>query len=381
MVGLRRGRPARAAWPARRALVFPARTALAPARAALALLALAVLAACGAPASQLTLLSGQTMGSAWTVKIAGALPMPREQLRDGVQARFDAVDAALSTYRPDSALNRFNEAPHDDWQQLDPLLFEVLQEALRLAAISEGAYDVTVAPLVDLWGFGPDPARHEPPPAGAIAAARAHVGWQKVQLDAGAMRARRPPGVRVDLSSLGKGAGVDAVATWLQAQGVHDYLIDLSGKLRAAGRNARGEPWRIAVEKPEADDPLGRPNITGEVVALDAQSVATAGDYRQYFESGGRHYSHLIDPRSGMPIDHGTLSATALADDCLRADAWATLLTVVSPQQAMQIAEAHGIAALLIVRDASGPGGGDAAGDARRNLRLWRSAGWPGHVR
>ncbi len=345
---------------------------------ALALLGLAALAACGAPASKVTLLSGQTMGSAWTVKIAGALPMSGEQLREGVQARFDAVDAALSTYRPDSALSRFNAAPDDDWQQLDPLLFEVLQEALRLAAISEGAYDVTVAPLVDLWGFGPDPARQAPPSAEAIAAARARVGWQQMQLDIEAMRARRPPGVRVDLSSLGKGAGVDAVAAWLAAQGVHDYLIDLSGKLRAAGRNAQGEPWRIAVEKPEADDPLGRPNITDEVVALDHQSVATAGDYRQYFESGGRHYSHLVDPRSGMPIDHGTLSATALAGDCLRADAWATLLTVVPPQEAVQIADAHGIAALLIVRDAGGEGDGEGdASGARRNLRLLRSAGWP----
>lgn len=310
-----------------------------------------LLVACGASAPRATLLSGQTMGSAWTVKIAGDLPRDAQALQAGIQARFDEVDAALSTYRADSALSRFNAAPHGDWQTLEPELFAVLHYALQLAEISGGAYDVTVGPLVDLWGFGPDPARTTAPDAAAIDAARQRTGWQKVELDVAGTRARRPPGVRVDLSSLGKGRGVDHVAAWLESQGVHNYLIDLSGKLRAAGTNAHAEPWRVAVEKPEADDPTGQPNITDAIVALRDQSIATAGDYRQYFESGGRHYSHLIDPGTGAPIDHGTLSATALASDCMRADAWATVLTVMPPEAALHVAQQHGIPALLIVRD------------------------------
>lgn len=320
--------------------------------------------ACGAPAPQVTLLGGQTMGSAWTVKIAGALPQDEAALRAGVQAQFDAVDAALSTYRADSALSRFNAAPDDGWQALDPELFEVLQYALQLAAISDGAYDVTIGPLVDLWGFGPDPARDSAPTHEQIEQARALVGWRKVELDADGHRARRPPGVRIDLSSLGKGRGVDRVAEWLDSQGVQHYLIDLSGKLRGTGHNAQGQPWRVAVEKPEADATSGEPNITDAVVDLRNESVATAGDYRRYFESGGRAYSHLVDPVTGQPIDHGTGSATALAPGCMAADAWATLLILAPPEKALQLADEHGIAAMLVVRE---PGDG---------YRMPASAAW-----
>lgn len=323
-----------------------------------------LLVACGAPAPQATLLSGTTMGSVWTVKVAGPLPMEPDALRNGVQAQFDTVDAALSTWRADSALSRFNAAAHADWQTLDAELFEVLDYALQLARISDGAYDITVGPLVDLWGFGPDPARSTAPSAEAIARARAQVGWHRIELDRQGRRARRAAGVRIDLSSLGKGRGVDRVAAWLESQGVHHYLIDLSGKLRAAGGNERGEPWRVAVEKPEADDPSGRPNITDAVIALQDEAVATAGDYRRYFESGGAHYSHLIDPASGMPVDHGTVSATALAADCMSADAWATLLVLMPHQAAQDLAARHGIPALLIVRDG-------------QDVRLLPGAHWP----
>lgn len=298
-----------------------------------------------------TLLAGETMGSAWTVKIAGPLPQSEDALRAGVQAQFDAVDAALSTYKTDSALSRFNDAPHADWQVLDPELFEVLQYALQLAALSEGAYDVTVGPLVDLWGFGPAPRRESPPDDAQIERVRALVGWRLVELDAAASRARRPVGVRVDLSSLGKGRGVDRVAQWLDDAGVQGYLIDLSGKLRAKGLNAEGEPWRVAVEKPEADDPSGNPNVTDAVVALRNESIATAGDYRRFFESGGAHFSHLIDPLTGRPIDQSTGSATARAADCMGADAWATLLTVMPAQRALALAEKQGIPALVIARE------------------------------
>ena len=192
-----------------------------------------MLAACvSQPAQRETLLSGETMGSVWTVKIAGALPDSAEALRAGVQARFEAVNQALSTYRADSALSRFNDEPSGEWVDVDPELAVVLAYALTLAAQSDGAYDVTVGPLVNLWGFGPDPATKRVPEATAIEAARARVGWRKVAVDEALHRARKPPGVRVDLSSLGKGRGVDRVAEYLDARGVTRYLIDLSGKLR-----------------------------------------------------------------------------------------------------------------------------------------------------
>jgi len=328
----------------------------------LALAASLLLAGCATPLPE-TLLTGETMGSAWTVKIAGVLPRPAADLQSGAQARFEAVNQALSTYRADSALSRFNDEASGGWENIDPELAAVLRYALTLAARSDGAYDVTVGPLVNLWGFGPDPATNRVPDAAAIEAARARVGWRKVQVDATADRARKQPGMRIDLSSLGKGRGVDRVAEYLDAQGVTNYLIDLSGKLRARGRNPRGDAWQVAVEQPAADDPSGAPRIVPAVVALHDRSIATAGDYRRFFESDGRHYSHIIDPRTGSPVEHATLSATALGATCMEADALATMFMVMDPDAALRVAESGNVPALLISRD----GGG---------FRLHSSSGW-----
>jgi FAD:protein FMN transferase len=324
-------------------------------RAVLAIAALswlAALAGCATrPAERETLLAGETMGSAWTVKVVGELPLPAEDLRAGIQSRFDAVNLALSTWRNDSALSRFNSSGTGEWQAVDPELATVMAYALSLAEASGGAYDVTVGPLVNLWGFGPDPATHRAPDSASIAQAKALVGWRQVEVDVARHRARKPPGVYVDLSSLGKGRGVDRVAEYLDAQGVNRYLIDLSGKLRARGRNAQGASWRVAVERPSADAATGEAGMDPVVVTLRDSSVATAGDYRRYFETGGRHYSHIIDPRTGAPVTHHTVSATALAAGCMEADALATMLMVMPPEEAMMLAARRRIAALLIARE------------------------------
>jgi thiamine biosynthesis lipoprotein len=294
------------------------------------------------------------MGSTWTVKVAGALPMPAEQLREGIQARFETVNQALSTWRADSALSRFNDDDRGDWVDIDPELAAVMAYALTLAQASDGAYDITVGPLVNLWGFGPEPATHRVPAAADIARARARTGWRKVEVDLAANRARKQPGVRVDLSSLGKGRGVDRVADYLDAQGVPNYLIDLSGKLRARGRNTAGGAWLVAVERPVADAGTDEAIVEPEVVPLHDSSVATAGDYRKFFETNGRHYSHIIDPRTGEPVTHRTVSATALAVTCMEADAWATVLMVMQPESALALAETLRIKALLIARERPG---------------------------
>jgi thiamine biosynthesis lipoprotein len=319
-------------------------------RVVVALTCLALAGCATRPAMQETLLSGQTMGSAWTLKIAGPLPASAEALQAGVQARFDAVNLALSTYRPDSALSRFNSDDTGQWVDIDPELGEVLFYALGLAEDSGGAYDVTVGPLVNLWGFGPDPATLRVPDAAALESARSRVGWRKVEVDASRRRARKTPGVRVDLSSLGKGRGVDRVAEYLDQGGVPNYLIDLSGKLRAHGVNVRGTPWRVAVEAPEADATSMRRPFEPQIVELEDQSVATAGDYRRFFEVDGKHFSHIIDPRTGWPVTHATVSASAIASDCMQADALATVLMAMSPDAAEAFASRRRLAALLIRR-------------------------------
>jgi thiamine biosynthesis lipoprotein len=332
-------------------------------RLLLAALSLALCGCAAQPRSGETLLEGETMGSAWTIKFAGALPLPAGELRAGAQARFDTVSQALSTYLATSALSRFNQQDDGAWVEIDPELATVMSYALSLAARSGGAYDVTVGPLVNLWGFGPDPATQRVPDAAAIEAARARVGWRKVEVDLAGHRARKQPGVRVDLSSLGKGRGVDRVAEYLDALGLTNYLIDLSGKLRARGHNSRGEPWRVAVEQPAADDPAGAARVVPASVVLRDRSVATAGDYRRYFETGGRHYSHIIDPRTGAPVEHATMSATALGATCMQADALATVFMVMPPDAALRLADELGVPALLISRAGAG-------------FRLDHSAGW-----
>jgi thiamine biosynthesis lipoprotein len=310
-----------------------------------------------------TLLAGETMGSAWTVKVNGTLPIPAEELRAGIQSRFEAVNQALSTWRADSALSRFNEDDSGEWREVDPELASVMSYALKLAEASDGAYDITVGPLVNLWGFGPDPATHRAPDAQAISRALSRVGWRKVEVDEARHRARKQPGVRVDLSSLGKGRGVDRVAEYLDAAGVSNYLIDLSGKLRARGHNSAGSAWRVAVERPIADAGTDSTAVEPEVVTLHDSSVATAGDYRRFFESDGRHYSHIIDPRTGEPVRHRTVSATSLDHDCMDADAWATVFMVMEPEKALALAAARNLEMLLIER---GP----------RGYRLRPSAAW-----
>jgi FAD:protein FMN transferase len=294
-----------------------------------------------------TLLQGETMGSAWTVKIAGALTVSAAQLQAGAQAQFEAVDQALSTYRATSDLSRFNSDDSGEWVSIDAQLGAVLSYALSLARRSDGAYDITVGPLVNLWGFGPDPAGNRVPDRAAIDAARARVGWRKVEVEATLTRARKPPGVRVDLSSLGKGRGVDRVAEYLDSAGVANYLVDLSGKLRARGSNGAGQPWRVAVEQPGADNTAA--GLPASIALRDA-SVATAGDYRRYFEVDGRHYSHIIDPQTGWPVTHATVSATAMGATCMEADALATVLMVMAPDAALRLADEARIPALLIAR-------------------------------
>lgn len=310
-----------------------------------------VLAACARPAQQeVTLLAGYTMGGDWTVKITGDLPMPEEQLRAGIQGQFDVVDAALSADRPDSALNRFNSASHGQWQVLEPELFEVLRYALEIAQISRGAYDPTIAPLVDLWASRPDGhMSHHRPDERKLAQALALVGWRQVQLDVPRRRARIPPGVRVDLSSLDGGRGVDRVAWWLRGQGINDFLIDLSGKLMASGRNARRASWSVAVRDIETAGPLGLPR-DGQIVRLQNQAIVTE-DKRHPVRRDGRQYVRYIDPASGMPIDHGTASGTVLANECMVADAWATLLMLMPREDAIVLADRYALAAQLVARE------------------------------
>jgi len=306
-------------------------------------------------AAQLQHLEGRTMGTTWSVRLVLSSPRPMQELQYGVQAELDRIDRQMSTYQPQSALSRFNRAPAGSWQRLPPEFFRVLQHALQLAQDSNGAYDPTIGPLVNLWGFGPDRRPHQPPGADAIAAAKARVGWWKVKLDPLGQRAWQPGGISLDLSAVAKGYGVDQVGRYLQRIGVDAWLVEVGGELKAYGRKPDGTPWRVGIERPNAA--AGAVNGADELVRtiqLDSRAIATSGDYRHVFEDGGRYYSHHIDPRSGYPVPHEVASVSVLADDCVQADPLGTTLSVLGAERGMAYARKHGLAVLMIVRTGQG---------------------------
>lgn len=298
--------------------------------------------------------SGQTMGSTYTVRLAGAgvTPARLERLQADVQSALDAVDTRMSLYRADSELVRFNQAAAGQAIALSPSLMQVLHAGQQVAALTDGAFDMTVAPLVMAWGFGPEVQAGGPavPSAVRVLAGRQALGFRALGLDADRSTAvKHRAGLQADLGGIAKGFGVDMAAQALLAQGVEHFMLEVGGEVRTAGRNAQGRPWQIGIEQPDAV-----PQRARLVVPLSGKAMATSGDYRIYFEQDGKRYSHEIDPRSGAPIDHGLASVTVVADDCLHADALATALIVMGPERGLALAQREHMAAHFIVRAADG---------------------------
>jgi thiamine biosynthesis lipoprotein len=320
-------------------------------RTSLLLVAIAAgaLAACSRPPQE-QVFSGPTMGTTYTVKTLDTGDVTASEIGGRIEATLAEVDVEMSTYRDDSALARFNASTSTDWYPVPGELAAVLEAAQELARLTDGAFDVTVAPLVDLWGFGPQGDPGAVPDPEALAAARARVGYGKleVRLDPPALRKQRAD-LEVDLNAIAPGHAVDRIAAQLEAIGVVDYLVDVGGELRVRGRNARGQPWRVAVERPSDG-----PREVYTVIELDTGAVATSGDYRQYFESNGRRYSHTIDPRTAEPVTHALASVAVVRESAMLADGLATALAVLGPEAGQALVESQHLAALFIVREGSG---------------------------
>jgi thiamine biosynthesis lipoprotein len=313
-------------------------------------------------------LGGATMGTRWHASVAAAPGADLHPLHDGVQACLDRVVAQMSTWERDSDISLYNRAPAGSWQALPQQFFDVLREALAIAAASEGAFDPSVGPLVEAWGFGPGGDGGRVPDEEALAQARARTGWQRIALDPVGQRVLQPGGTALDLSGIAKGHGVDAVVDWLQARGVPAALVEVGGELRGYGRKPDGSAWKVLAEAwPDADrdgdgdgGDAGAPGDAQRdaaaacVIELDDAAVATSGDHWHRFEHGGRLYSHTIDPRSGAPVAHAPAAVTVVAGTALAADAWATALTVLGPDAGLALAQARGLAARWVMRAADG---------------------------
>ena len=295
-------------------------------------------------------LSGETMGTTYHITVLnnGEAKADKEVIQQAVDKQLQQVNQQMSTYIPDSELSQLSSAPVDKAIKVSPDLFDVLMLSLQVSWLSNGAFDITVGPLVDLWGFGPGGAEHEDkvPTPEQIAEARKNVGYDALELDMVGHTVTKHRNVTLDLSGVAKGFGVDKVAELLDYAGFTDYMVEIGGELRLKGHNPRGEPWRIAIEEP---DP-GSIHVVHQALNISNEAMATSGDYRNYFEKNGRRYSHTIDPSTGYPIQHKLASVTVIAKNCAEADALATALDVLGPEKGMKLAKQQNLPVYMIVK-------------------------------
>ena len=306
-----------------------------------------VLSGCG-NGDSLETFGGPTMGSTYSIKYVrhASLPAPQE-VRVEVEKILADVDRQMSTYRADSDISRFNALPADRCQVMPAPLLELIRVGEQLSQQSEGSYDLTVEPLMNLWGFGPQGREEKVPDAAALAEVRQRVGHQHLRIDGD--RLCKDAAVEVDFNSIAAGYAIDTIAARLEALGIHDYLAEATGELKASGKKPDGSPWRIALEEPRDDQ-----QVAERVINVDGYGLSTSGDYRNYFQQDGRRYSHTFDARTGAPVLHDLASVTVIHPSALMADGLSTLLLILGPERAWDYAEKHDIGAFFVIRADTG---------------------------
>jgi len=301
------------------------------------------LTACGGEKLPVVHLHGDTMGTTYNVKyVVREGEQPVENLQQELDARLVKINQLMSTYDPESELSRFNQNRFTEPYPVSAETQKVVAEALRLGELSHGVLDITVGPLVNLWGFGPNKRPEKVPSEAQIAEVREYVGLDKLAVTDTGLRKTHPL-VYVDLSTIAKGYGVDEVAAILEDHGIDDYLVEIGGEMRVKGQRGNGDAWLIAVEKPVAGN-----RSVQKILSVGTNAVATSGDYRNYYEQDGVRYSHLIDPRTGKPIQHNLVAVTVVTPSSMTADALATALIVMGWDAAIALAEQENLAVLLI---------------------------------
>lgn len=291
-------------------------------------------------------LSGPAQGTTYSVKIVDPPDaVDANAIRVVVDDVLRAIDMQMSGYRDDSEISRFNHSHSTEWFEVSPDVATVVAAAQRVSELSDGALDVTVAPLVNLWGMGPEGEHADLPREDEIAAARGRAGYRNL------MVREKPPALRkalpelaVDLNSVAPGYTVDLLASRFAGMGLRNFMIDLGGEVRAQGRNAQGERWRIAVEQPREGAP--QPYA---IASLDNASITTSGEYRHFIVRDGRRYSHTIDPRTGWPVEHRLASVAVIGSSTLEIDAWATALNVLGAEQGYEIALERQMPVMFII--------------------------------
>ncbi len=297
-------------------------------------------------------LSGLTMGTGYNiVAVDHSRSIDRNELRAAVDASLSDVMAQMSNWDSQSELSRFNAHRSTGAFDVSPELAGVLRAAQEVHGASDGRFDVTVGPLLDLWGFGAGKTHGAAPSDAQIADALACCGQSRAFDVQGTTLRKSIPEAEIYVSAIGKGYGIDRVARALADFGLTDYMVEIGGDLYTAGRNPDGQPWQIGIETPDAFD-----RGVMRVVGVSGMGMATSGDYRNFFEQDGVRYSHILDATTGRPVTHNTTSVTVMTDNAMLADAWATALLVLGRKRGLEIANDRDMAVLFLER-------GDAAGD------------------
>lgn len=285
------------------------------------------------------------MGTTYSIKVASApKTVDAHALRVATDEVLERIDLSMSGYREDSEISRFNASPSTDWVGVSADLATVVDYALQVSRASDGTFDITVAPLVAVWGFGARGAPIDLPDETKLAELRAQVGYEKLQarLHPPALR-KADPALQVDLNGIAPGYAVDLMSERLQSMHLSNFMIDIGGEVRAQGRNAHGALWRIAVERPIDAEP--EPYA---IVQLDNAAVTTSGEYRHYYDRDGHRYSHTIDPRTGRPVEHSLASVVVIGPTSMYTDAWATALNVLGTEAGMKLATRQAMPVLFI---------------------------------
>ncbi|MBO9467115.1 FAD:protein FMN transferase [Tropicibacter sp. R15_0] len=299
--------------------------------------------------TQVIELVGQTMGTTYkVVAVDHKNAVDKAEVEMRISAALADVNKAMSNWDDSSEISRINAAPAGARADMSQELAQVMNAAADVNAASQGRFDTTMGPLIELWGFGA-PGQTALPSDAAIAAAQAKSGHANSLLLTGQNVEKTREDAQVYLAGIGKGYGADHVGRALEDLGLSDYMVEIGGDLYASGRNPEGMAWQIGIESP---DPLAR-GVMG-VVGVSGMGLASSGDYRNYFEADGQRFSHLIDPVTGRPVDHNTASATVLADNAMLADAWSTAMLILGRERGLEIAEQHHIAVHFVDRNADG---------------------------
>jgi FAD:protein FMN transferase len=255
---------------------------------------------------------------------------------DQIKVIFDEIDYSMSTYNPESVISGINR--NDPGVVADDYFISVFERAREIYAQTGGAFDITVAPLVNAWGFGFKEMENVTP---ALIDSLLHfVGLEKVGLDENMEVVKKHPDIMIDMNAIAKGYTVDVVAEFFDDKGVTDYMIEIGGEIRLKGANRNNQLWRIGIDKP-VDDPTDISRELEEVLHLTGTSIATSGNYRRYYEKDGQRFAHTIDPVSGYPVQHNLLSATVIAPTCMDADAFATAFMVMGLEKSMEMASSN----------------------------------------